>query len=76
MMKMKTLGQVAYEAYCVAVNGLSYTGVVLPKWEGTTDNIRAAWEVAAIAVAKEISKDCDVECINSQYCIDLSFEGE
>lgn len=54
---MTTLGQVAYEAYCVAVNGLIYTGMVLPKWEGTTDNIRAAWEVAALAVAATILKE-------------------
>jgi hypothetical protein len=46
----KTLGQIAYEAYCISVNNLSFTGVILPKWEGSTDNIRAAWEEAAKAV--------------------------
>jgi hypothetical protein len=48
---MKTLGQVAYEAYCESVNTLSFTGVALPKWEDSTDNIRKAWGVAAKAVA-------------------------
>jgi hypothetical protein len=46
----KTLGQIAYEAYCMSVNNLSFTGVVLPEWGGSTDNIRAAWEEAAKAV--------------------------
>lgn len=49
---MKTLGQVAYEAYCESVNNLSVTGVVLPKWEDSTDNIRKAWGTAAKAVAE------------------------
>lgn len=48
---MKTLGQVAYEAYCENVNNLSFTGVTLPKWEDSTDNIRKAWGVAVKAVA-------------------------
>jgi hypothetical protein len=48
---MKTLGQIAYEAYCESVNNLSFSGVVLPKWEDLTNNIRKAWGVAAKAVA-------------------------
>lgn len=46
-----TPGQIAYEAYSVAVGGVSaVTGTVLPSWAGTTDQIRAAWEAAAGAV--------------------------
>lgn len=48
--KVKPLGQTAYEAYCVSVNNLSFTGIILPKWDETTDNIRKAWEVSAQAV--------------------------
>lgn len=53
---MKTLGQVAYEAYCIYVNNLSVTGVVLPKWENQSNNLKGAWESAAIAVEWESIK--------------------
>jgi hypothetical protein len=61
---MKTLGQIAYEAYCESVNNLSFTGVVLPKWEDSTDNIRKAWAVAAKAVKYHVGLSCDFECSN------------
>jgi len=53
---VKTLGQVAYEAYCICVNNLSVTGVILPKWSEQSYNIRNAWESAAQAVADEVGK--------------------
>lgn len=53
---VKGLGKVAYEAYCVSVNNLSVTGVVLPKWNEQSDNLHNAWETAAQAVADEVRK--------------------
>ena len=49
---MKTLGQIAYEAYCVCINNLSVTGVVLPKWDGQSDSLKSAWCSAAKAVVE------------------------
>ena len=48
---MKTLGQVAYEAYCEYSLGVSLvTGVTLPKWDEQNDRIKGAWQAAAEAV--------------------------
>jgi hypothetical protein len=64
---MKTLGQIAYEAYCESVNNLSPTGITLPRWEDLTNNIRKAWGVAAKAVAVVLYQkyviEGEVECI-------------
>ena len=49
----KTLGQIAYEAYCGRVDWKSVRGDRLPRWEAVTDPVRAAWERAAEAVAGE-----------------------
>lgn len=45
MPKSKTPGQVAYEAYMVALNGGSDN-----RWEHYADHLQAAWECAAEAV--------------------------
>lgn len=51
-----TPGQVAYEAYSVAVGGASaVTGTVLPSWDGQRPDIREAWEVAADAVRRYVT---------------------
>lgn len=48
---MVDLGQVAYEAYCVAVGGRSaITGELLPSWNGQDPEVRAAWRAAADGV--------------------------
>ena len=64
---MKPLGQIAYEAYCECVNNLSFTGVVLPRWDSSTDNIRKAWGEAAKTVAEVLYQkyviEGEVECI-------------
>jgi hypothetical protein len=50
---MKTLGQVAYEAYCEFAQGASLiTGVILPEWEQQNDRIKGAWQAAAEAAVK------------------------
>lgn len=58
---MKSLGQIAYEAYCIKVNGLSYNSVVLPMWDCTTDGIRDAWQFAAQAVMLKLAVDKEVK---------------
>lgn len=52
------LGETAYEAYYEASQGLSLiTGEVLPLWEELTTNIKAAWIVAAKAVAINVERN-------------------
>lgn len=51
----KTLGQVAYEGYSNFSKGKSLvTGVDIPEWGNLSDDIKKAWEVAAIAVHDQI----------------------
>jgi hypothetical protein len=62
---MKTLGQVAYEAYCEFAQGASsITGVILPEWEQQNDRIKGAWQAAAEAAVKsfiEVKDDVRTE---------------
>lgn len=45
------LGQVAYEAYCLASDGVSLvSGQPLPVWEAQAEDIRMAWRMSAGAV--------------------------
>lgn len=47
----KSLGQVAYEAYCADTDWKSLvSGAQLPEWSALNPRIRQAWEVAARAV--------------------------
>ena len=54
---MKSIGQIAYEAYCVSVHISSYVAskgvseAPLPKWGDQDDKVQAAWQAAAMAVA-------------------------
>ena len=48
---MPDYGKIAYEAYCLSSEGRSLiSGAALPKWENLRDDIRNAWEAAAMAV--------------------------
>ncbi len=54
---MKSLGQIAYEAYWEHSEGKSLiSGADLPIWEDQRAGIRVAWEAAAEAVTVELSK--------------------
>lgn len=45
------LGKVAYEAYCKSVGGRSaISGEELPTWIDQKDEIKVAWDAAALAV--------------------------
>lgn len=46
----KTLGQVAFEAYKEAVEGVAYDGTAIPEWKEVADHIKLAWQIAAMAV--------------------------
>lgn len=56
----KTLGQVAYEAYCAEDPAMrsSITGDMLPEWEQQDPGIRKRWEAGAQAavVADQMSR--------------------
>lgn len=49
-----TLGQIAYDAYCKARNGVSVKGERLPHFSEQAPELKAAWEAAAQAVADSI----------------------
>ena len=54
---MKTLGQIAYEAYCHATANKSLiSGATLPPWADVMAEIQVAWEQAGEAVAQEQAK--------------------
>lgn len=42
-------GRAAFEAYNVAVGGLTWDGKPIPGWEAVTDKVREGWRVAAMA---------------------------
>jgi hypothetical protein len=51
------LGQVAYEAYAQASDGVSLvTGVTLPGWADVKPEIQAAWQAAAAAVVGYLNR--------------------
>lgn len=54
---MKSLGQIAYEAYFEHSKGKSLiSGAPLPTFAAQAEEVRAAWEAAAVAVSVELSK--------------------
>lgn len=47
---MKTLGQIAYEAYCATTDWKSaISGAPLPQWDAQSGLIKSAWENAGAA---------------------------
>lgn len=48
---MKTLGQIAYEAYCGNRGWKSYDDKPLPQWPDVKPEIQKAWQEAAWAVS-------------------------
>lgn len=51
----RSIGQVAYEAYCARSDGVSLvSGARLPGWDGLSPVIAEAWEAAAAAVAQVV----------------------
>lgn len=51
----KSIGQIAYEAYCDRADGVSLvSGEQLPHWDDLSPVIAEAWEAAASAVARVV----------------------
>lgn len=53
MGEMKSLGQIAFEAYNASKGGLTWDGKPIPPWDelsGDKAAVQAAWQVAAEAV--------------------------
>jgi hypothetical protein len=59
---VKTIGQLAYEAYCVNRNWTSVRGELLPGWEQQSPELREAWEAAA-----EAAKQAVIEAAKYRY---------
>ena len=57
---MKTLGQIAFEAYNADRGGVNYRGEKTPDWEELPEGIRHAWEVAAEAAVSEYANNADL----------------
>lgn len=54
-MSEKTMGQLAFEAYCEAVGGQTFDGKPIPGWEelhGDRLKVQGGWEAAAQAVLR------------------------
>jgi hypothetical protein len=58
---MKTLGQIAFEAYVKAVGGKTYDEKLIPTWENLTkgQEARDAWEAAGAAAFAGLSVNSD-----------------
>ncbi len=52
----KSLGQIAYEAYCESSKGKSLiTGARLPTFKDQRKEVKEAWEAAALAIKNELN---------------------
>jgi len=50
---MKTLGQVAYEAYCRHSFGIALaTGIITQKWDELSDRVKQVWQATAEAAVE------------------------
>lgn len=61
---MKSLGQVAFEAYNSAKGGVTYDGKPIPPWSEVGEAVQAAWEAAAVATVRA-HNDRLVELLNT-----------
>lgn len=52
---MKSLGEIAYTAYCENVQWKSVRGEALPDFSQVSPRIRHAWEIAALAVSNTVT---------------------
>jgi hypothetical protein len=51
----RALGQVAYEAYALAVGGKAVNGDTIPAWDATHERVRRGWAAAADAVRRNLA---------------------
>lgn len=54
----KTLGQIAYEAYCTSASWRSLvSGAPLPPWDEVRPDVKSAWDAAAHAVEHVVMEE-------------------
>lgn len=58
--EVKTLGQIAFEAYREAVNNKTYDQREIPDWVNVSASVQAGWEAAAKAVAEVSLGSCNL----------------
>jgi len=51
---IEELGQIAFEAYRISTEGLTYDKKPIPTWNELTDAVRKAWMAAGYAVKAAI----------------------
>lgn len=56
MREWTAIARAAFEAYDKDRGGLNHLGKPTPKWDELPEEIRHAWQAAALAVGAEISK--------------------
>jgi len=52
----KSLGQIAFEAYCEHQNWIAYNGEPIPDWDSAKPGVQEAWAAAADAVIENMQK--------------------
>ena len=57
MEEVKSLGQIAFEAYCEHKSNLDYQGKQIPPWGQVADGVREAWEAGVAAAIAENDSD-------------------
>jgi len=66
MIPPKTIGQIAYEAYCKSSEGKSLiSGATLPDWDNLKPVIKKGWQAAADAVVAHNYGD-ESECAKTE----------
>jgi len=50
---LRSLAQTGYEAYAQHQNWTAFNGSSIPVWGDVREDIKAAWEMAALAIAAE-----------------------
>lgn len=56
MSPLESRAKAAFDAYSAAVGGKTYDGKDIPSWGGLSDNVRAGWMSAVIAVTATLSE--------------------
>ncbi len=54
------MGKIAFDAYTASVGGVTHDGKPIPGWLDLTDEVRAGWSAAAIAVREDVLRPADV----------------
>lgn len=50
MPDLNELARIGYEAYAAHQGWTAYNGTTIPAWDGVREDIKSAWEEAALAI--------------------------